>query len=516
MTRGYSQQEKLKLILNSPKLYIENFIQIPDKTGNMVAFKLNQFQNDFIENREKYNIILKGRQYGFSVLVSALSLYYACTQPTSDILLISYSIDSATAVFDRLKIMYGTIPSVLKPKLLNNNKRELKFTNGSRIVCATAGNKELGRGFSTKLIHCSEFAFWKENAMKQLLALEQSLRPDGQIVIESTANGLNWMEELFRKAQDGENLYKPFFYDWYSEKTMYAEEYENFKQIYINRNGKMLEYEELDDIERQLFNDGATLGQLIWRRMKIGNSSPEQFQQEFPANPLEAFMTTGVTIFDNKVILERARNLKQPIPKTELKDLPALLKQYMGKSFLVWDKPKQGMRYYIGVDTSEGLKRDNSVAEVFDGEGRQVAEFANNVLKPYQFAEIVNTLGRYYNNAYLVVEKASSGISVIEKLRYDYKYMNMHKHKMFDERGKRKRQIGFKTTNKSKTLIINDLKEMFEEGEVLFQSKQLLEEMKTFVADNKGGTGALRGRKDDRVMATALALHGLKQNIWYA
>jgi len=118
---------KLKKILSNPKVFIENFLHIVDKRGNLVPFKLNEMQDDFHRNMSKYNIILKSRQLGFSVYCTAYALWIATTQPNSTCLLMSYSIDSATGIFEKLKQMYYTIPDVLRPELINNNKKELKF-----------------------------------------------------------------------------------------------------------------------------------------------------------------------------------------------------------------------------------------------------------------------------------------------------------------------------------------------------------------------------------------------------
>src|SRR5699024_10279234 len=111
---------------------------------------------------------------------------------------------------------------------------------------------------------------------------------------------------------------------------------------------------------------------------------------------------------------------------------------------------------------SEGLGRDYSTAIVLDSDGKQVAQFKNNKLKPYQMSDIYNALGRYYNKAKLTVEKASGGHSVIERLRLECRYMNMTKYKTYDERNKAIWQIGFDTNNKTKSMIINDMREWFE------------------------------------------------------
>jgi len=513
--------DKLKILLNNPILYIENFIKIPTKEGKLIPFKLNELQLDFMRNISKYNCILKARQYGFSTLVCALSLYYALTKPNTECLLVSYTIDSATAIFEKLKTMYYTIPKVLRPEYIRNSKKELKFDNGSRIIIATCGNKDIARGMTLKLIHLSEFALWKDNADKQLLAIEQALVPDGVLIIESTAQGLNFFNYIYFKAKAGENLYKPFFYDWYTNKTMFKKDYDYALQVWQNRGNKLLTYDDLDDYEKDLYNKGATIEQLIWRRLKIANSSADKFQQEFSATDLEAFISTGATVFDNQRIynIEKAilQKKEKYIPKSRLIDLPSILQGHYGKSFFIYNNPIPGTKYYAGVDAAEGLggDRDYSVCTLIDKEGKECAMFRSNKIKPFEFAEIVNEIGRYFNNAFLVVEKASGGHSVIERLRYTYSYMNMSKYKTYDERGRAKTQIGFDTNNKTKGIIVNDFREAFETGLIQINSIELLEEMKTFVASDNGSYNAMKGRHDDVIMAWCLALAGLKQGKWY-
>lgn len=510
-----NKSEKLKLLMENPKTWIENLVKIADKEGNIVPFKLNELQSDFVKNMEKFNIILKSRQLGFSSVALALSLYYANTQPNTTCLLMSYSIDSATGIFEKLKQMYFSIPEVFACKLENNNKKELKFKNGSRIIIATCGNKDVARGLTIKFAHLSEVAFMKETVEKQMLAIEQALVPNGCMILESTANGLNYFNELWNKASNEETMYKPFFYNWYQNKSMFAKDYEYAMMVWKKRENPIPTYENLTVEEQMLFDKGATIEQLIWRRLKINNANEEQFKQEYPSTPLEAFITTGNSIFDANMIIERSMYLDKEIPRTELKDLPDILINHLGRSFLVWERKNKNKKYYIGVDSAEGIGQDFSVACIIDEDGRQVAEFRSNKIAPYQFSEIVYELGEYYNFAYLVVEKASAGHTVISKLRYDFKYLNMHKHKSYDARGRSKKKVGFETTSTTKPMMINHFREAFEEGQTLIQSPHVLEEMKVFVADDKGYMNALKGRHDDCIIAYCLALQGLKSGIWY-
>ncbi|WP_026893783.1 terminase large subunit domain-containing protein [Clostridiisalibacter paucivorans] len=507
--------DKLKKVLSNSKLWIVNFLRIANKEGKVVPFKLNELQDEFLGGMDKYNIILKSRQLGFSVLMTAYSLWIATTQANSTCLLMSYSIDSATGIFEKLKQMYWTIPKVLRPTLVNNNKKELKFTNGSRIIVCTCGNKDVARGLTIKFAHLSEVGFMKDTINKQLLAIEQALVPQGKIVLESTANGLNYFSELWNKASNGENMYIPYFANWYENKTMFKQDYINAVKMWKARhNGKILTKAELDAEELDLLDKGATMEQLMWRRLKIANSSLEQFKQEFPATPVEAFISTGNNVFNSKKIIERIRYIPKHLNRNQLKDLSNTLKQYYNSSFFIWEKPKKDNKYYIGVDSGEGLKQDYSVCEVFNSDGVQCAEFRSNKIPPHKFAEVVYNIGKYYNNGYLVVEKASAGHTVVSKLRYDYKYKNMHKYKSYDARGRAKKKIGFSTDSKSRPLMINGFREKFEEGQVLINSKYLLKEMNVFVSID-GKNQAQKNFHDDTVMATAMALIGMDAGIYY-
>jgi hypothetical protein len=92
----------------------------------------------------------------------------------------------------------------------------------------------------------------------------------------------------------------------------------------------------------------------------------------------------------------------------------------------------------------------------------------------------------------------------------------MFKQKIFDQKGKRKNQLGWQTTNVTKAIFVSDLKENFEMGLIKINCTETLEQMRIFV-DNDGKTGNKRGEgnHDDNVIATALAIQGMKQAKWY-
>jgi hypothetical protein len=507
-------QEKLRKIVDSPILYIESFMKVVDKSGKLVKFTLNPEQRYLLQNMDKYNIICKSRQLGMSTCAAAYSIYLAMTNPNITCLLMSYSIDSATGIFEKLKQLYNDLPHALQVPLIANNKKELKFTNGSRIIVCTCGNKDAARSLTISFAHVSEVAFCKDTIDKQLLAIEQCLTPNGKIILESTSNGMNFFSEIWSKAERRDSMYKPFFFSWIDDKIMFKEEYEMFCERYINLHGALPTVNELDDTEKNLYKQGATIEQLTWRRMKIANSSEEAFCQEFPSNATESFISTGSNVFSPKLIHERVQYINEVKATNKPTSLPISLVPWFNRGLTMWDTPKNKQKYYIGVDTGEGLSQDYSAFHVLSEDGIQIAEFKSNKIKPFQYAEIVNDIGIYFNKALLVVEKASAGHSVVDKLRHDYKYSNMYKYKEYDQRGQAKKKVGFVTNQKSKSIMIQDFIELFEKNQIVINSKDLLNEMKMFQF-NDGKMAATIGFHDDLVMSFAMALVGMKSKINY-
>ena len=508
-------KERLQAIMADPVLWIETFVSIVNKEGKIVPFKLNPQQKYIMRHKEKFNICLKSRQLGITSVALAYALYLTHTRANCTCMIMSYSLDSAREIFDKLKSQYNYLPESVALKTVNNNRTELKFENHSRIIVCTCGSKDSARGSTLTFVHLSEVAFMNENLEKQLLAIEQALTPNGSMILESTANGLNLFSEYWNKATTGESpLWKPFFFPWTKDKIMFANEYKEYAKRYKQIYQKSLTTDELTDKELGLMHEGATLDQLMWRRLKITNSSEEKFSQEFPSNPTEAFVSTGSNVFSASMIHERLGTLYQTKIKPLPKDIDSVLlrkKQYL----TVWKYPVKKMKYYIGVDTAEGLggSSDYSVISVMDEEGFQCAEWRSNKVKPYEFTDIVYAMANWYNDGLLIIERASAGHTVLDKIMNAHNYRNIYKYKEYDQRGKARRKPGFETSAKSKPMMIGDMQEWFERNQCVINSKALLEEMKLY--QSKDGSYNAASGHDDTIMAYAMCIQGLKSGQYY-
>lgn len=503
--------------------WIETFLKIADKSGKIVPFILTPEQKTLISGLEHKNIISKSRQLGCSVVCCALSIRKCVCHPNTTCVLISHSQESTNKVFAKLKQMFYSLPDCIRPDLLTNNRQELSFVNGSRISCQTAGNKDLCRGDTINgVLHMSEFAMWK-NQEGQMQSLMQAVTESATVIVESTTKGFNLYSQTYMQARNNENDFKSFMFNWINGRTLFIPQYKQaVKSWKARHNGKMLTEDEYDDEEKMLAKLGMTPEQAVWRRGKIAESSLDAFHEEFPSTFEESCIVTGSSVFDNNrvVRLQQAiieKNIK-PLALDKITGLPNILRPHIQNGNLkIWTTPRPKIKYYLGCDVAEGLggKRDSSTIYVSDKEGRQVAQFKSNKVKPYEFADIIDAMGRWYNKGLLVVEKASGGHACLERLRIDKKYMNMYKCKTYDEFKREIWKVGFDTNNKTKSIAVNDMREWFDKGLIDINSNDLLEEMKTFVAEDNGSFNAVVGSHDDLVSSCWLCIQGMKSSFWY-
>ena len=113
-------------------------------------------------------IILKARQMGFSTLTEAL-LFFSCVMRKGvNALVVAHREDATANLFRMSRLFYDELPEEERPMLSASNSRELVFDNpdrkeraenpglGSRLRCATAGGKGVGRSDTLQCVHLSE------------------------------------------------------------------------------------------------------------------------------------------------------------------------------------------------------------------------------------------------------------------------------------------------------------------------------------------------------------------------
>ena len=190
-------------------------------------------------------------------------------------------------------------------------------------------------------------------------------------------------------------------------------------------------------------------GQLMFRRRKIAQNGIDLFRQEYPSEPEEAFLTTGRPVFNPEQLQRMLPEARDPLERLALEG-DEWLNNTRGE-LTMYRRHDAGEQYVIGADTAMGVSGgDWSVAQVFDSKKRQVATWRGRVHPDY-FAEILNSLGHFFNTAYIIVENNGHGLLTCTRLGKDMAYPNFFTEISVDKLTEKETiKLGFSTTAKTK------------------------------------------------------------------
>jgi hypothetical protein len=289
--------------------FTETCLKIKDKSGTLIPFKLNTVQryvHNLIEKQKAEKgyvrvLNLKSRQQGLSTMIGGRGYHKTAFNAGQKAVVIAHSQDTANELFNKIQIYQSNIN--LPIKTTRASAKEIVFDGlNSSFSVMSAGSKEIGRGHTINFLHASETPFW-DNAEMHIAGLLQAV-PSGdfiygtEIIFESTANGASGVfYNMWQEAMAGKSDYIAIFVPWFM-----SEEYTQ-----VVPEGFILDSEE--ENYKNIYN--LTLGQMVWRRQKIkdlGNDL-DKFKQEYPANAVEAFRTSGVSFINPTDVLE-ARHYK--------------------------------------------------------------------------------------------------------------------------------------------------------------------------------------------------------------
>lgn len=251
-------------------LFIEDMLTIIDKTGTEIPFVLNDMQRQFVEDATGKDIILKGRQMGFSsFILGAFTGDFIYKENSLSVVIADIS-DNAQDLLARVKhyIKSWEAKNNTKVPLKYNSKYELQnAANGARYIIGTAENTEFGRSKTITNLHMSEAAFYKHFS-KLHAGAGTALVPTGRFVVETTANGFNEFKTFYNDSELGNTDFTAHFY---SSHDFYPVEYMN--------------------------NERKRLGRL--------------FDQEHPSTPEVAFITSGELYFDTEALRELLKQTRE-------------------------------------------------------------------------------------------------------------------------------------------------------------------------------------------------------------
>ena len=498
------------------KDYIEGCLKIKTKSGTVVPFRLNDAQKKLYAVAKKQQdagkpvrlIILKARQLGFSTLTEGLIFHACATRKNVNALIVAHREDATANLFRMSKLFYDELPAPVKPMLRASNAQELVFENPSklrserearpglrsRIRCATAGGRGIGRSDTLQCVHLSEYAFWPDGADGKAATLAGILQavpslPGTMVVIESTANGFEDFKERWDAAVAGENDFEPVFFAWFENPdysmpvvpgTEWTPEERDLKTTYH-----------------------LTDEQLQWRRWCIANNcggSLDMFRQEYPASPGEAFLHSGTGVFDNEQIVLRLERLPAPAGRGEFAD--SEWTESETGAIMLYELPEKGVPYVLGGDTA-GEGSDYFTAIVINNVTGKIAAKLRQKYSEPEYVRQIYALGRLYNDALVAIETNFSTYPVM-KLQ-EMEYPNQYAREREDTYTRQmKKSFGFRTDRQSRPRAIANLVEVFSSHPEWFTDRELLEEMLVFCYNEDHRPEALAGKHDDLVMGAAI------------
>lgn len=257
------------------KDWIEDYLKIVNKEGQLVPFNLNKIQDKFlIEDMTGKDIVLKARQQGFTSIVTAIFLADFLNKENTYNVIVADDADNAKGILKRVKdyLRHWCDKKGIKVSdiLKYNSKYELYFeAMNSTYHIGTAQNTQFGRSRTITNLHLSEVAFYPH--MREILAgALQAVTPEGRVIMETTANGFNEFKTYWDETQLGETSFTPHFYR--------AED----------------------------FYDKEFLEQ---KKKELGRV----YKQEYPSTAMEAFITSGDSYFDKEALEYYINDIQKPI-----------------------------------------------------------------------------------------------------------------------------------------------------------------------------------------------------------
>lgn len=186
-----------------------------------------------------------------------------------------------------------------------------------------------------------------------------------------------------------------------------------------------------------------------------------------------------------------------------------------------WKEVEKDAEYSIGADVSEGLggEFDFSVGTCIKvnrrgGADEVVAVFRSNLIDPVEFAQVLNFMGRYYNEGQMSIE-VNRYDTCMSWIRFQLQYPNLYRWKHMDSLNPLSNKLGWLTNVSSKPRLYQTMKRWLQHKLLIVPSRNFAAELKTFTKDeDERGATAESGSFDDECLSTMIALYCAHEGDW--
>ena len=367
---------EVKLCAKSILHFAETHFFITTLDDGKKKIELHKFQKKLLKafKANRFNIVLSSRQSGKTTCITIYALWMVCFMADKRVTIIANKEATAKEIFSRIKMAYEQLPIYLKPAVKSWRKDGFNLSNDSAITISTTSSSG-PRGSTSNLLIIDEMAHCPNELMKELwksaIPIISSSKKS-QIICISTPNGTdNKYYELYEESQKKSSEWHLERVDWWDVPGRDEE----------------------------------------WKKGAItALGSQEDFDQEYG----NCFFTPGKSVVDVALLDELKANARDPILVND------------NGFYKIFELPKPGNLYIIGVDVSEGIGRSNTVAQVFDitnlQEIKQVAVYANNAISPFIFGTRIMGILADWGRPPVLIENNNNGQQVLDVLSNTHQY----------------------------------------------------------------------------------------------
>jgi hypothetical protein len=455
--------------------FCENYWHIKHPERGRIKFEMREAQVETMRvwMSERYSIVLKARQIGFSTLAAAYAFWLVFFRPDRFVVMLSRTERESVKLLAKSKYGFRFMPQWMKergPKQTTDHQQKMMFDNESAIESLPSGS-DPARGESVYLVIVDEWAFLP-NPEEAWASIEPIADVGGRVIGLSTANGSgNFFHQMWVGSQTGTNQFEGIFFPWSA-----------------------------GDRDED------------WYTVKARNMQPWQLHQEYPRSPEEAFVKSGNPVFDIDM-LDSFETLEPMV---------GFLHAYADKKYefdegedgplSVWAFPAVDSVYVIGADVAEGFSYgDFSSAHVVDATTGEVVAHWHGHCEPDVFGDILADLGWWYNQCLVAVESNNHGLTTI-KAAQRAGYRNLFRQRKITQRNPQATEtLGWKTTTVTKPLSIDELSAAIRNEELIIYCQRTIAELRTYVRKDNGRTAG--SPHDDRTMSLAITNQMLKY-VW--
>ncbi len=465
-----------------PVYFIQKYIKVVSLDKGLVPFHLFDYQEDMINkiHDNRFIIAKLPRQSGKTTTVTSYLLHYILFNQSMNVAILANKQSTAKDILARLKLAYEYLPTWLQQGIKEWNKYSIALENGSRVIAAATSSSAI-RGGSYNFLVLDEYAHVPTNVAEEFFSSVYPTITSGQttkVAMISTPKGLNMFYHFWKGAQSKHNEYIPVEVTW-NQVPKYP---------------------------------GGPLRDEEWKQETIRNSSERQFQEEFICD----FIGSSNTLISS----EKLNNLTWVKPMSKTNDGLTIFADPVKET-----ETTPLHTYFIVVDVARGQGKDYSALTVIDISQmpyKIVAKYRNNIISPLLFPSIIRSLGKRYNDAYVMVELNDIGSQVADILHTDLEYENLIKSNMRGRKGQiitegfgsnKSQQLGIRTSQVVKKLGCSVLKNLIENDKLIIEDAEIIEELTTFISTNSSFS-ADRGYNDDMVMTLVLFAWSTRQEFF--